>query len=235
MKYEFKDRVRYSEIGEDGKLTYANVVNYFQDCSTFQSEILGNTMEEMKKRKRAWIMAYWIIEFFRRPALGEEITIQTWPHSFRGFQGGRNYQMLDVQGEVLARADSLWVYLDTETGHPVRTEQEVIDCYGMDEALDMEKTSRKVQIPEENEEKPGFCIHRYHLDTNHHVNNAKYIAMAEEYLPEGFEASKIRVEYKKSAKRENIIVPLVHVTEEKTTVTLCDEEKRPYAVLEFGR
>ena len=235
MKYEFKSHVRYSEVGEDGKLTYANIINYFQDCSTFQSELIGNSMEEMKKRKRAWIMAYWKIEFFRRPELGEEITTQTWPHSFRGFQGGRNYQMLDAKGEVLARADSLWIYLDTETGHPVRVDQEVIACYELDKALDMEKSSRKVQIPDENEEKESFCIHKYHLDTNHHVNNAKYIAMAEEYLPEGFEASQIRVEYKKSAKREDIIVPLVHVTEEKATVTLCDEEKKPYAVLEYEK
>ena len=143
--------------------------------------------------------------------------------------------MLDAKGEVLARADSLWIYLDIETGHPVRVDQDVIVRYELDKALDMEKSSRKVQIPDENEEKESFCIHKYHLDTNHHVNNAKYIAMAEEYLPEGFKTSQIRVEYKKSAKREDIIVPLVHVTDEKVTVTLCDEVKKHYAVLEFEK
>ena len=38
MKYSFTSRIRYSEIGEDGCLTLPGLINYFQDCSTFQSE-----------------------------------------------------------------------------------------------------------------------------------------------------------------------------------------------------
>ena len=41
MKYEFKSRVRYSEIGEDRKLTLDGILNYFQDCTTFHSEEVG--------------------------------------------------------------------------------------------------------------------------------------------------------------------------------------------------
>lgn len=39
--YEMKARIRYSEVGTDGKLMLSALVNYFQDCSTFQSEDLG--------------------------------------------------------------------------------------------------------------------------------------------------------------------------------------------------
>lgn len=41
MKYSFDSRVRYSEIGEDRHLTLNGMINYFQDCSTFQSEAAG--------------------------------------------------------------------------------------------------------------------------------------------------------------------------------------------------
>ena len=41
MKYSFTSRIRYSEIGEDGNLTLPGLINYFQDCSTFQSEAIG--------------------------------------------------------------------------------------------------------------------------------------------------------------------------------------------------
>ena len=40
--YSFKSRVRYSEVGEDKKLSLNGIINYFQDCSTFQSEMLNN-------------------------------------------------------------------------------------------------------------------------------------------------------------------------------------------------
>ena len=39
--YTFDSRVRYSETDSGGKLTMASLINYFQDCSTFQAEELG--------------------------------------------------------------------------------------------------------------------------------------------------------------------------------------------------
>ena len=39
--YTFDSRIRYSEVGEDKRLTLISLVDYFQDCSTFQSEDLG--------------------------------------------------------------------------------------------------------------------------------------------------------------------------------------------------
>ena len=34
--YSFDSRVRYSEVDEDRKLSLTGVINYMQDCSTFQ-------------------------------------------------------------------------------------------------------------------------------------------------------------------------------------------------------
>ena len=50
MKYSFTSRIRYSEIGEDGNLTLPGLINYFQDCSTFQSEAIGEGVAERFQR-----------------------------------------------------------------------------------------------------------------------------------------------------------------------------------------
>ncbi len=39
--YTFDSRVRYSETDVNGTLSVTAAVNYFQDCSTFQSEDVG--------------------------------------------------------------------------------------------------------------------------------------------------------------------------------------------------
>ena len=39
--YTFDSRVRYSETDENGTLSVTAAVNYFQVCSTFQSEGIG--------------------------------------------------------------------------------------------------------------------------------------------------------------------------------------------------
>ena len=41
MSYSFESRVRFSEIGEKGCLTLPGVLDYFQDCCTFESEQTG--------------------------------------------------------------------------------------------------------------------------------------------------------------------------------------------------
>ena len=46
--YTFESRVRFSEVDATEKLTLPAVVNYFQDCTTFQSEELGRGIEALK-------------------------------------------------------------------------------------------------------------------------------------------------------------------------------------------
>ena len=68
------------------------------------------------------------------------------------------------------------------------------------------------------------------------MNNGKYILVAEEFLPEDFKVESIRVEYKKSAILGDRLHPVVYNKEEDVvTVALTDDEKKPYAVVEFKR
>ena len=52
--YTFDSRIRYSEIDRSGRLSIPAVVDYFQDCSAFQSEELGVGVEYLANKKRAW-------------------------------------------------------------------------------------------------------------------------------------------------------------------------------------
>ena len=47
MPYTIESRVRYSEIGRDRGLTIPGVIDYFQDCGTFQAEDLGLGIDYM--------------------------------------------------------------------------------------------------------------------------------------------------------------------------------------------
>lgn len=128
MKYSFTSRIRYSEIGEDGNLTLPGLINYFQDCSTFQSEAIGEGVAELKKRGCAWVLSAWQIHVRRNPSLGEAVKITTWASGFKGFLGMRNFTMETEDGEMLACANSIWSYVNMETGHPVRAPKETTDA-----------------------------------------------------------------------------------------------------------
>ena len=233
MSYQFDSRVRYSEIGMDQKLTLNAIVNYFQDSSTFHSEEVGLGLKNLTKRNRVWVLSSWQIVVDRYPELGEKITVQTWPYDFKGFYGSRNFALADENGKRIAYANSLWIFVDTETGHPAKISEAESDGYQLEEKLSMDYAPRKIPVPAECEQREPFPVLRCHLDTNRHVNNGQFIQMAEEYLPEAFMVHQVRVEYKKSAVLHDLIIPRVHAEEGRITTALCDEEEKPYAIVEF--
>lgn len=233
MSYSFDSRVRYSEIDENGYLTLPGIMDYFQDCCTFHSESIGQGMRVVAKRKRAWVLSSWQIVINRYPELGEKIVTTTFPTDFRGFLGGRNFMMDTEAGERLAYANSLWSYIDTETGMPVKLTEEDTVGYLVEEKLDMEYAPRKIALPKEWREENSFTVQKLHLDTNHHVNNGQYVRMAEEYLPENFAVRQLRTEYKQQAKLGDVIYPGVSEADGKIFVCLNDENRKPYTIIEF--
>ncbi len=233
MSYGFSGKVRYSEIGENGCLTLPGILDYFQDCSTFQSESVHQGVEELKKRNRVWVLSSWQVVVERFPKFGEEIETATWAYEFKGFIGKRNFTMKTAQGESLAYANTFWTYLDFERGVPARLTEADVTGYPIEEKLPVEFAPRRIRLPEECKKEREFTVQKHHLDTNHHVNNCQYIRMAEDYLPEGFVIHQMRAEYKKQARFGNIICPETCVEDGKVTVLLNTEQGEPYAVVEF--
>lgn len=233
MSYSFDSRIRFSEIGEDRKLTLNGIINYFQDCSNFHSEEVGLGLGSLEQRNRAWMLLSWQICVNRRPAMGEQVTVSTWPYQFKGFYGSRNFQLKSKSGEMLAYANSLWVFLDAESGTPARIEPQDAEGYGIEERMDMDYAPRKIKLPADGEWMEPFQIRGSHLDLYHHVNNGQYIQLAKEYLPRDFEISQLRAEYKMQAVLNSVVVPMVHCQDGVYTVVLCNEEKQPYTTIEF--
>lgn len=59
--YTFGSRIRYSETDEYGKLTLTGIMNYLQDCSTFQSEDIGLGISYLTEHHQAWWLSSWQI------------------------------------------------------------------------------------------------------------------------------------------------------------------------------
>ncbi len=124
--YSFESKVRYSEVDSEGHIKLNSILDYFQDCSFFQSEELGVGLSFMAGKKLAWVLTSWQVEISRYPAYGEDITVSTWPYDFKSFFGYRNFTIKGAGEELCARANSVWVLLDVKTGRPTRVLQECL-------------------------------------------------------------------------------------------------------------
>lgn len=229
--YSFQSRVRYSELNHyQGSLPCSSIINYFQDCSTFQSEALNLGFSYLDSINRVWLLNGWQLKLLQPARLGEVITVGTWPYAFKGFYGYRNFIMKNEKEEVLAVANSTWVYIDTVTGRPTRVPEDV--GYTLEPPYPMEYSDRKVELPDNMVTLPSFSINKSNIDSYNHVNNGQYVKMAEEYLPENFIVSSMRIEYRMQAVLGDIIIPKVS-EEGCIKVVLTNEAGKTFAAVEF--
>lgn len=231
--YEYDSRVRFTEVGQDRRMTLMAILNAFQDCSTFHSEDLGVGMDFLEQRERMWVLRSWKMVIYRYPQMAEHIRVGTWPYEFGRLGGRRNFRLMDAEGRMAACADTEWVFMDMKKQRPARVDEEVSSAYRLEPGLSMEGESGRIRLLDTLEEKEPFAVHVRHLDVNHHVNNGQYVRLAEEYLPEDFEIYQMRAEYRKPAVLHDLICPRVGYSSGGCTVLLGDTNGNPYAVVEF--
>jgi len=210
-----------------------SLLDYFQDCSTFHSEDLGVGLGYLADEHRAWLLNNWQIIFKTPPKLGDKVIVGTFAYDMRGFLGYRNFFLDAPDGTRLAYANSLWSYIDTDTGHPAKVPQEVIDLYGKEPKLEMDYAPRKIIIPDGGEAQPKIQIQPHHLDTNHHVNNGQYIRMAGGFLPEEKKVEEMRSEFRRQAFLGDELYPVTVWEREVLSVSLNDAEGNEYAAVQF--
>jgi acyl-ACP thioesterase len=233
MIYTFDSRIRYSEIDHRETLTLPGLINYYQDCSTFQSEDIGYGILYGKEHNRAWVLSYWQIVIDRYPKIFEQVTTGTFATGMNGLLAGRNFFMKDADGTQISCANSLWVYMNLETGRPMMPDEKEMEAYGFEPKLPMEYEGRRIRPAAAYQEMESFPVCRHHIDTNEHVNNGMYVQMALELLPRDRTVRQVRVAYKKSAVLGDMICPKLAEEDGRTVIELCSTDGSTYAVVEL--
>ena len=237
MIYSFTSKVRYSEIGQDREMSLYHLLASLQDCCTFHAEEVGVGLEWMEAHGLAWVLADLQMKIHRYPVFGETITVSTWAHGFRGFIGDRYFTIKAEDGSDIAAVKSEWILLSLKNGLPTRVMPDLTDAYGIhsEEQLEGDFGKRKVRLPKDaaGEKKEPFQVREYHLDTNHHVNNARYLQLAAGYLPVGAKPYSLRLEFKQQARLGDEIYPEVYPVEDGYMIALSNAVGEPYFLSEL--
>lgn len=232
----FNSRVRYSETTKNGRMSVKSLFDYMQDCCIFQSEDLDEGVRGLQEMQRAWILASWNIKVVRWPKFGEHINVITWPHHIKKFFAYRGHAVETEDGELLVKGNSIWIFTDTVTGHPVRIPQHEYDIYTIEDRLDQPFTRRTIKCEGDYQIGDSFNILSHQIDSNGHTNNSQYILMAADCLPEDFDYTGIKVEYTREAKLGASVIPRIYnESEDRKAVELVSEDAKRYAAVEFSK
>lgn len=179
--------VAYSDIGPDQRLSHGGLLRILQEAASVASDEVGFGLKDIARTGVHWILTGWRLELARRPAWRTDLRVETWPRSVEGFASDR-YFLVYAGGELIAQAASHWILVSAATGRPVRITDAARVAYGPH--LDSRELFEGKPIPHNGSTPAGVSVAyettagRRDIDTNHHVNNLRYLDYAIEALPQ---------------------------------------------------
>jgi acyl-CoA thioester hydrolase len=177
-------RVRHYECDANGHLNNANYVRYMEEAAFDASAAVGYPKDRYESMGYLWLAHETEIEYLQPVAYGEALEIKTWVQDFRRVRSRRMYEFRRAGGdELVARANTDWVYLERATQRPSVVPPEMIVAFAP-EGLPDEMPKRE-KFPTLPSPPPHVFTHRRRvewrdIDTAQHVNNAVYFNYIED-------------------------------------------------------
>lgn len=175
--YTANFNVRSYEVGDRQQATLTSIANYLQEIAGLHAHRLNFDITHLNKRGLTWVLFKMHIVVAQYPQRWQDIRIDTWPSSGNGIIAFRDYRIYNSDEELICKAISQWMVLDSKTKRPIRLPEELMQYprVVVEPGLDY---SRKELSGSDEENHRGELVARvgqHHLDMNKHVNNARYI------------------------------------------------------------
>ena len=219
--YSLNYKVTTSTCDSEGKLKLYSALQMMQDCSEMWIDSEQGVKDYFEKENMAQLLASRQVEVIRRPSFKEDLTVTTSVYGMKSMFGFRNTFIYDAEGLPCYRTWSMGAFVDKGTGKLKKVDDQTISTMLLEPKLDMNYKDRRIILPKEGGTVLApVAVQRADIDYNKHVNNANYIRMAMELLPEGFEVKGLRVEYRVPARLNDQLVPTVYQQDELFIVAL---------------
>ena len=204
MIFETSARIRWADLGEDGRLTNHGLLSMLEDAAEAHSDSVGYGMRHMPQTHILWLLLGWHIEVYDRPALNSLLRIRTWSTGSDHFNAYRDFEVHDETDKLIAKVSARYLFMDAQRRRPGRITESVIGRYESEPEYRAFAETPSWQLPEEPESFElcvPYRVPRRDIDMNHHLHNVCYIDMINETLPQewqgGKQFNKVTIYYKK--------------------------------------
>jgi len=212
--YSLNYQVTTSTCDSEGRLKLYSALQMMQDCSEMWIDSEPGVKQYFAEQNMAQLLATRQVEIIRVPEYKEKLTVTTSVYGMKPMFGFRNTFIYDSEGKPCYRTWSMGAFVDKTAGKLKRVDDATIASMTLEPQLEMNYKDRRVILPKENGETlDPIKVLRADIDYNKHVNNANYVRMAMELLPEDFKVRGLRMEYRVAAKLADVLIPTVYKIE----------------------
>lgn len=193
--------VRTTDCDANLKLTTPAMLDLFQESAA--RHCLKYNLDSpylIDNKGQTWVLTGMALKITEYPKWPEDVRIDTWAKSFKGFKAYRDYTIYNSNGNRAVEASSIWALLDIKSRRPVKLEtletqmkeegelSNLPDILpGRPETIDFSSCSETV-----------IEVHKGNLDLNNHVSNIQYIFWLHIYIENSgeLELEYINISYK---------------------------------------
>ena len=196
MEYKMKCEVDVHDVDFNGIARASSILKYMQSAAQSQLTEGGMSYDNLKTANRAFILSRVKLEILKPLKAHMPITATTYPCESRGFSFLRCYA-IECDGEIVARAISVWALIDTESRSLVRVNDFEL---GLPTLPQNGLVLGAMKMPSGLMDIGGYGVHYGDVDQNRHMNNTRYPDMYSNFLPlQGKRIRSITINYSNEA------------------------------------
>lgn len=233
--------VKISEIGKENKITNKAILGILEDVAAVHSDMAGYGIKNMEQTRLTWILIDWKVQIIRRPNYSEKVLARTWSKNSLKCYTFRDFELLDEQGNVIAKAISRWVLVNIDTGRLEMIDDKILSNYQpeLDRTVFEDESFEKLKEPMNFEHEIMYEVKRSDIDVNHHLHNINYLDLATEALPDEIyskygEFNNFKIFCKKEVKfRDKVRCKYAFENNKHIVIVKSEDDKKVHSIIEL--
>ena len=181
--YAWQTTVATYDVGPDRLLTPSAQLRLQQEAGERHFREGGLDFEGIAALGMAFVVLQNNAVIYRRPRMGEDITLKTWSRTIKGVRFYRCYRFEDSEGKVLIDSMATFALVDLHThamlrptAFPYEIKEQTFEHTCAD--------APRLRMPAEKTPCGVHTVRASELDFNGHLNNTRYADIVFDHLPQ---------------------------------------------------
>ncbi len=129
IAYELPMTVIPDVIDDQGIAYNVSIIDWMIRAAIVHSTSLGFDRFSYARLGGMFVVRRHEIDYHRIVHLGDELILRTWPSFMKAATAHRCHEVVNAQGQMVAKGLNVWAYVDQQTGRPKRMPPEVLEAF----------------------------------------------------------------------------------------------------------
>lgn len=163
------------QLDQNDNLKPEAIFDILQEAATIQAEENGLGFYDLIKDNLIWVLIRQKYQIIKRVKELKKVKVKTWPLKPNKIDYMREFEVYDLNDELLIKASSVWTVFNLKTKF-VEIRRQLDFNKGYWDKISLESLKKlNFKLDENFKYVDEFKVYRSYYDRNKHMNNAKYV------------------------------------------------------------